>query len=134
MSFSPQTSEGVELVRSLVAGNRVVAHSDTGAVTARGGGIQNAGPLTLRGTNVMANAVRATGQSGAAAGGGIWNGTLPDTDAPKLTAADSAVTGNVVTADPGVTVRGGGLFTLEPVTLTNTPIRGNRPDQCAGCG
>jgi hypothetical protein len=46
---------------------------------------------------------------------------------------DSAITHNTLAASPGITVQGGGLFTLLPVTLTNSLIAGNVPDQCSGC-
>jgi len=45
----------------------------------------------------------------------------------------SQVTGNALSASPGVTVRGGGLYTERPVTLTTSVISGNSPDQCYGC-
>jgi hypothetical protein len=51
----------------------------------------------------------------------------------RLALVDSAVTRNTLTAGPGITVQGGGLFTLFPVTLTNSVIAQNVPDQCYGC-
>ena len=34
---------------------------------------------------------------------------------------------------PGITIQGGGLFTTVPVTLKDTVIAQNIPDQCFGC-
>jgi hypothetical protein len=74
-------------------------------------------------------------QRSSARGGGIWNG--PDLPfGPPLTAlvlVGSAITHNTLTASPGITVLGGGLFTLRPVSLTSSIIAQNVPDQCYGC-
>jgi len=43
------------------------------------------------------------------------------------------VTNNSLTGSPGITLQGGGLFTTLPVTLHNSVISGNIPDQCFGC-
>ena len=48
------------------------------------------------------------------------------------------MTGNVVNGGPGITASGGGLFNTAGVpdvalTLTCSPITGNRPDDCDGC-
>jgi hypothetical protein len=51
----------------------------------------------------------------------------------RLALVDSAVTGNTLTASAGITMQGGGLFTLFPVTLTDSVVAGNVPDQCYGC-
>ena len=45
----------------------------------------------------------------------------------------SAVLANSLSASSGFLVRGGGLFTDFPVSLTRTVIAGNNPDQCFGC-
>jgi hypothetical protein len=44
------------------------------------------------------------------------------------------VIGNTLSASPGLTVQGGGLFTSFPVTLDHSRIAHNHPDQCAGSG
>jgi hypothetical protein len=119
---------------SLIGANRLTATTTTGSATVLGGAITNVGVLTLRNTSVSHNAGTASGPNGSARGGGIWNGSDPF--GPPLTAlalVDSAVTDNTLTASPGITVQGGGLFTLFPVTLTNSVIAGNVPDQCSGC-
>ncbi len=81
---------------------------------------------------MIGNTATATGASGSAQGGGINNFTLGGPP-PSLTLTDSAVLANKLTASPGITPQGGGLFTAFPVTLTRTVIAGNKPDQCYGC-
>jgi hypothetical protein len=51
----------------------------------------------------------------------------------ELTLIDSALVHNILTASAGISVQGGGLFTNAPVTLKNTTIAENSPDQCQGC-
>ena len=46
---------------------------------------------------------------------------------------NTSVTRNVLQGSAGISLQGGGLFTTSPVTLTNTQIALNRPDQCVGC-
>jgi hypothetical protein len=90
--------------------------------------------LTLRNTGVSGNTGNAIGPSGVARGGGIWNGSAPDgPPLVRLTLVDGSITHNTLTASAGVSVQGGGLFTLFPVTLKNTAIAQNSPDQCSGC-
>jgi hypothetical protein len=81
----------------------------------------------VTGNNVTANA-----PAGSAHGGGILNDSFGGPP-PSLTLTDSAVVANKLTASPGITPQGGGLFTAFPVTLTRTVIAGNKPDQCFGC-
>jgi hypothetical protein len=52
----------------------------------------------------------------------------------QLTVAHSNVTRNLAAGTSGVAASGGGLFTNTPVTLLDTRIALNRPDQCVGCG
>ena len=49
------------------------------------------------------------------------------------TLVDTNVTRNTLTGSPGIVVQGGGVFTDFHVTLTNSRIDGNTPDQCIGC-
>jgi hypothetical protein len=53
----------------------------------------------------------------------------------QLTLQGTDVTSNSLTGSPGFTVRGGGLYTKSPatVTLRNSLIAYNVPDQCSGC-
>jgi hypothetical protein len=128
------SDEPLALRDSVVSGNQVTATTD-GEVTAHGGGIVNVDVLSLRGSRVSSNTVRATGGSGEARGGGIWNATLPDAGGlePQLRVTDSAITANAIAGAHDVDVQGGGLFTDQPVMLERALIRGNHPDQCAGC-
>ena len=126
--------DGMTISDSVISGNRIAAMTSTGSATVEGGGIENLGVLTLRNTSVSDNAGTASGPSGYARGGGISNHSAPD--GPPLTAltlVDSDVTHNTLTASPGITAQGGGLFTSFPVTLTNSVIAHNVPDQCSGC-
>jgi hypothetical protein len=128
------SDDPIDVSDSAISGNRLTA-SGQGEVTASGGGLVNVDVLNLRATLVGQNTVRALGRAGTAAGGGIWNARMPDTQdlVPRLSLLDSLIFGNAVTAGPGIDVQGGGLFTSEPVTLRRTAFLGNRPDQCAGC-
>jgi hypothetical protein len=67
-------------------------------------------------------------------GGGIWNGTVSGSVPPiQLTLAGSTVTGNRLTASPGIAAQGGGLYTTITGTLTGSTIARNVSDQCFGC-
>ena len=117
---------------SLIARNGVTANSATGAAGVGGGGVANFGQTTLQKTLVIGNTATASGASGSAQGGGI-NNFIFGGPPPTLTLTDSAVLANKLTASPGITPQGGGLYTTFPVTLTRTVIAGNQPDQCYGC-
>jgi hypothetical protein len=124
----------VDLRDSLINGNSLSATSTTGFVLVHGAGINNGGELELRDSIVSDNAGTASGPTGEAQGGGIWNGAFgPPPPAPELTLLGSTVTRNTLTASPGVTVQGGGLFTMFPVTRQNSLIAQNLPDECYGC-
>jgi hypothetical protein len=91
--------------------------------------------VTLRNTTVNHNTGVATGPSGVAQGGGIWNGNFgpgPST----LTLIENTVTDNSLSASPGIPRQGGGLFNgpQGTVTLTNTVIAQNVPDNCFPAG
>jgi hypothetical protein len=127
-------SERMTISDSVISANRLTATSTTGSSTVDGGGIANIGVLTLRNTSVADNRGAASGPGGSARGGGIFNGSVPDgPPSVRLALVDSPVTHNTLTASPGITVQGGGLFTLFPVTLTSSLIAHNVPDQCYGC-
>jgi hypothetical protein len=132
--------QGATTIRnSLVARNSVVADAQ-GAALAHGGGIANAGQLTIERTSVVDNHVRASGSGGplpfgvpsSAIGGGIWNGDFGGPP-PTLAITHSVVAANRLEAPAGFVVQGGGLWTAYPVTVSQTPIAGNKPDQCFGC-
>jgi hypothetical protein len=114
---------------SVIADNHVTVSAPNGFAWANAGGIGADAPgLTFRNSQIRGNTIDATGQTGWIGGGGIADFGQP------LTLFDTPVTGNALTANPGVTVQGGGLF-LQNSTLTSTgsPIAGNMPDQCFGC-
>ena len=126
--------ERMTISDSVISANRLTATSTTDSSTVDGGGIANIGVLTLRNTSVADNRGAASGPSGSARGGGIFNGSVPDgPPSVRLALVESAVTRNTLTAGPGITVQGGGLFTLFPVTLTSSAIAQNVPDECYGC-
>jgi len=119
---------------SVISGNRITASTAAGSASVRGGGLGNFGVLTLRNTSIGHNSAAVGGPGGLAQGGGVVNGLFPDgPQAVRLTLLDSAVTGNTLTAAAGGTAHGGGLFTPFPVTLTDSVVAGNLPDQCYGC-
>jgi hypothetical protein len=130
----PWTGDGIEIRGSVVSGNTVTA-TGKGETTARGGGILNVGTLSLRATEVSDNDIYAAGVSGAAQGGGVWNGTVDDSQdlTPTLSATGGSIAGNAILAARGLDVRGGGLFTSTPAALDHIAIRGNSPGNCSGC-
>jgi hypothetical protein len=124
--------------------NGVRAESASGLVAVNGAAFmnENGGTLTLHNSDVSENNVVADGAFGFANGGGISNVSAVPLIPPAgpLTLVNSRLTDNVVTASPGITPMGGGLFTADvlsfqplPVTLIHTVIAGNSPDQCFGC-
>ena len=132
-AFVSAANPRTTISNSLVSGNSVTATSTTGTVIVQGAGIVNLGLLTLQNSRVENNAGTATGPAGVALGGGIWNGAFPGSPMLQLTLVGTRVTGNALSASPGVTVLGGGLYTERPVTLRTSVISGNSPDQCYGC-
>ncbi len=131
--------DGGTISNSLVSNNRIHVSSPHGKVTVRGGGLDIAGgATTLLNTPVRGNSVDASGTGGSALGGGIYDVAFPDgpDGAPggPLVLENSNVTGNVLAGSAGVTLQGGGLYIQnEPLTLTNSVIADNIPDQCFGC-
>jgi hypothetical protein len=121
------------IVDSLVSRNSMTATAP-GHVSVDGGGLVSLDTVTLRNTTVSDNHLTATGASGSAVGGGIANHGCPDCGSPAvLTLVDSAIVGNSLSGSAGIVLQGGGLFTTFPVTLKNTVIAGNLPDDCFGC-
>ncbi len=127
---NPQTTVRDSVIRD----NRLSATTTSGSAIVQGAGIQNIGQLTLRDTVVADNTGTAYGSAGIAQGGGVWNSPVPNgPPSVQLTLVDSAVTGNKLTASPGITVQGGGLYTTLPLTLIDSTTARNVPDQCFGC-
>lgn len=118
---------------SVISGNTAIASSTSGSATALGGGIFNNSLLALQNVRVSGNVGRATGPTGDAQGGGVWNGILLSGPPVELTLDHTLVTHNVLTGSAGVSVQGGGVFTTSPITLRKSPIVLNAPDQCVGC-
>jgi hypothetical protein len=116
-----------------ITGNMLSASTRTGTATVQGAGIFNNSLLELIGDTVSNNSGTAIGPAGAAQGGGIWNGVDLSGPPVQLTVVRTAVTRNALAGSPGVTLQGGGLYTTLPVTVTDSLIAGNIPDQCFGC-
>jgi hypothetical protein len=81
-----------------------------------GGGILNAGCLTLANANVSGNV--ASAQDGPVDGGGIWNGGT-------LTLDNSTVSGNSALGNLDYAPEGGGVLNAGTLTLDNSTISGN---------
>ena len=129
--------DGGSITNSLVSDSHVHVSAPGGSATLEGGGIFVAVSLTLRNSTVSGNTGDASGASGSARGGGIFDIAFPfGTDGPPggpLVLQNSKLTENVLTA-PGLTPQGGGLYIQnEPLTSTNSVIANNVPDQCFGC-
>ena len=117
---------GITISDSVFSGNMLSATTTTGTAHVQGGGFGNFGAvLTIRDTTFSGNSGTASGPRSSATGGGIWNGSDG-----TLTLLDSSITQNALTAG---TAQGGGLFTANTATITDTVIAGNAPDQCFGC-
>jgi hypothetical protein len=123
----------VTMRRSIVSGNIATAFSSTGTATVQGAGIFSNSLLDLQSDQVSDNIGKANGPTGASEGGGIWNGIELSGPPVTLTLENTIVTRNTLTGSAGITLRGGGLFTNQPVTLTQSLIVHNAPDQCFGC-
>jgi hypothetical protein len=122
------------ITNSAIRDNTVAATAPNGSVIVGGAGLLNNGPLTLTNVDVERNLGVATGISGFAQGGGIWNGQLFGGPDSPLTLVNSQVKNNVLEGSPGVSLQGGGIFTPGfPVTLTGSPVKHNAPDDCFGC-
>jgi hypothetical protein len=124
------------ITNSVVSDNHVQASSPGGTVFAAGGAFVVDEPgLTLRNTKMSGNTVNASGASGSAQGGGIFD--APIANGPPggpLTLVNSGVTGNALSGSAGITLQGGGLYIQnQPLTLTHSVIADNSPDQCYGC-
>jgi hypothetical protein len=133
-NFEESSPDLATVEDSLIAGNTAVARSQSGDAQIVGAGVLNNSLLTLRETAVSHNSGRAFGAGGTAQGGGIWNGVLLTGPPVELTLDRSLVTGNSLTASPGIERAGGGVFTTEPIVRNRTLIARNSPDQCFGCG
>ena len=118
---------------SFIGDNTAHSTATAGTAIVQGGGILNATGLDVRDSIVRDNTASAAGPSGTAQGGGIWNGDLDYGPSVELALRNVTVTDNTLSGTPGLPVQGGGLFTAFPVTLHDTVLAGNAPDQCFGC-
>ena len=121
---------------SLVRGNRVQASAPHGTASVSGGGlVADVGGMTVRATTISANTAEAYGRSATAQGGGLFDAPIPNgPPGGPLTLIDSTITDNVLAGGAPATLQGGGLYIQgQPLTLTNTVIARNHPDQCDGC-
>jgi hypothetical protein len=124
------------ITNSVLGDNQVHASSPAGTVFAAGGAIVVDEPgLTLRNTEVSGNTVDANAAGGSAQGGGIFDGPIEDgPPGGPLTLLSSSVTGNTLSGSPGISLLGGGLYLDgEPLTLRQSPIAHNLPNDCFGC-
>jgi hypothetical protein len=122
--------------RDVVSHNHVYASSPQGSVFVDGGGLVVDAPgVTLQDTTVRKNAVTARGARGSIRGGGIFDAPIPDgPPGGPLVLVNSSVTRNVLTASAGISREGGGIYLSgQPLTLRNSVIARNVPDQCFGC-
>ncbi|MEU6575188.1 hypothetical protein [Streptomyces sp. NPDC046805] len=112
---------------------KVIDNKVTGSVAALGGGIYNDSTLELTDSPVGADSQgnSAKGDGGPGQGGGIFNGGIG-----TATLTRSPVQFNRASGTPG---DGGGIFNSSApgnVTLTDSPVRKNRPSDCVnviGC-
>jgi len=130
--------DGGSFTNSVIGDNHVHVSAPAGSATVQGGGIFLAVSLTLRNSTVSGNTADVGGANGSAQGGGIFDVAFPfGDDGPPggpLVLQNSNITGNVLTGGAGITPKGGGLFIQsEPLTMTNSSITENIPDQCFGC-
>ena len=125
------------ITNSIVSDNHVQASSPVGTAADHGGALVIGDVSILRNTTVSGNTANATGQVGLAQGGGIFDIDNSGTGGPGgglLTLIHSRVTDNVLSGSPAITLQGGGIYATNPVSVLNTLIANNTPDQCVGGG
>jgi hypothetical protein len=132
--FDGGINNGGTITNSLINDNHIHASAPLGSVDVKGGGVNTFGPTTLRNSTVSGNTVDASGASGSARGGGIYDGlNLDGPPGGPLVLQNSNVTANTLSGT-GLTLQGGGIFLQNQlITLTNSLITQNVPDQCFGC-
>jgi hypothetical protein len=132
VGFFPGSGAPTTLANSSISNNTMTANDTAGAAEIAGAGLLNNGPLVVQSSTISGNRGVANGPSGFATGGGIVNGFFGG-PAP-LTMNDSRVTNNDLSGSPAVALSGGGIYTVGfPITLTNTVVAHNTPDNCEGC-
>jgi len=126
-------SKPILISDTVISGNTTSAFSRKGSAEVFGSGLLNDGLLVLRNSVLTDNVGVAHGPSGTARGGGIWNGSVYNPGPAQLTLAGTSVTHNTLSGSAGITIQGGGLFTVVAVTLSGSRITHNAPDDCYGC-
>ena len=122
------------ITNSTIIGNTSRANAPSGTATIQGAGLSNNWPLVLTNVTVSGNRGVADGQNGSAQGAGVWNGILFGGPTSPLTLRNSSVTRNILSGSPRITLQGAGIYTPGfPLTLTNTVVTHNAPDQRFGC-
>jgi len=123
------------ITNSVISNNRIHAAAPLGAVDVRGGALNVFGPTMLRNSTISGTTVSVGGASGSARGGGIFDGVNPDgPPGGPLALQNSNLIGNVLSGSTGISLHGGGLYIeSNPLTLINSLIANNLPDQCFGC-
>jgi hypothetical protein len=126
--------DGGTISNSLISNNHVHAAAPFGTIDVRGGAVNVFGPTTLRNSTVNANTVDADGATGSARGGGIFDGVNPDgPPGGPLVLQNSNVNANTLLGS-ALLLQGGGIYLEgQPITLTNSLVAQNVPDQCFGC-
>ena len=147
------TSSGpVTLTNSSVTGNS--APINGGGIYLFAAGATPSGPVTLTNTSLSGNSAGQTGGGIRLTGGSVTmtNSTVSGNTAPtggginrmpaaSVTLIDSTVSNNTATNTSAPT--GGGIFSaatytgpvsIPPMTLTNSTVTGNHPDDCVGLG
>jgi hypothetical protein len=123
------------ITNSVLDDNHVHASSPSGTALAAGAIVVDEPGLTLRNSEVSGNTTDASGASGSAQGGGIFD--APIADGPPggpLTLVNSQVSANALTGASGIARQGGGLYVGNlPLASIHSFIAGNSPDQCFGC-
>ena len=113
-----------------------VAKGADGTAMVSGVGLLNNGRLAVSGSAITGNRGVVTGAHGVAQGGGIWNGQLFGGSTSRLALVDSLVADNALVGDAKATLQGGGIWNQGggdfTVTLSNSPVRHNTPDQTFG--
>jgi hypothetical protein len=123
----------VNVSEGLIRGNVAIARSATGSATVEGAGVFNNALLRLTDVTVTRNRGRAVGPTGVAEGGGIWSGVLLTGPPVRLVLRGDTISHNQLLQRPGITRRGGGLFSSSPLAIAKTAIFANSPDNCVGC-
>ena len=132
-NFSDHDPLLLTVSNTVISRNTAYAKSNTGSASVYGAGIFNNSLLALKNVAVTGNVGKASGPSGDVQGGGIWNGVFLSGPPVELSLDHTTVAHNQLFGGAGMTVQGGGIFTTETITQSQSTVAGNSPDQCVGC-